>query len=255
MVPLDQVKSVKPREEEEAARIIREMRYSVVPASNDDGRTFNSVFIAERGLGAGENIAKKAKTVVSDYIPESTPLAEAFSLFDTREWYLTIRANRVSGLITYWAFNSHEFRVQLYTGLSRIEELSRNVLEKDGCGITDGTGLSLSDKALQMIRGRIGPVWRTNGGNRFVDELDYRQVHTALGKHQRWREFLAKRPGGAVNDAEYGQRFNFSDLRNSVMHGRTLFPTYRDFTSSGTKIKRIGELIDHLDAYLAMPST
>ncbi len=254
MVPVDQVKCVGPGEEEEASQIIRQRRYSVVPASNDR-RTFDSVFNAERKPREGESIAKETKTKVSDYIPDSTPLAEAFSLFDAREWYLTIRANRVSGLITYWAFNSHEFRVQLYTGLSRIEELSRNVLEKDGCGVSDEKGLSLSGKALEKIRGRVGPVWRSNGGNRFVDELDYRQVYTALSKHEKWREFLAKRPHGATGESEYGQLFNLTDIRNKVMHGRTLFPTYRDFTSSAPKIRRIGELIDHLDAYLTRLST
>jgi hypothetical protein len=253
MIPLDQMECVRPGEEDKAGQIIREKRFSVVPASKDH-KTFHSVFNAEHRPRGEGTTAKEAKTKVSDHIPDSTPLAEAFSLFDAREWYLTIRANRVSGLITYWAFNSHEFRVQLYTGLSRIEELSRKVLETDGCGISDETGLSLSAKAVQKIRRQIGPVWKSNGGNRFVDELGYRQVHTALSKHKQWREFLARRLNGEINNSGYGQLFNFADLRNDVMHGRTLFPTYGEFTSSSRKIRRIGQLIDHLDAYLALPA-
>src|SRR4051812_32228171 len=59
-------------------------------------------------------------TSVSGHIPDSTPLAEAFYFVGSREWYLTLRANQVSGLITYWAFNSREFRLQLLAGLSRV---------------------------------------------------------------------------------------------------------------------------------------
>jgi hypothetical protein len=97
-------------------------------------------------------------------------------------------------------------------------------------------------------------MWRENGGNRFVDELDYYQVHEALSKHQPWRKFLTKRLCCAVSNGEYTRRFNFTSLRDAVMHGRTLFPTYREFAKSNAKIRRIEELITHLDAYLAAPS-
>src|SRR5438552_3838754 len=73
-------------------------------------------------------ITEERPTAIADHIPDSTPLAEAFLLFDEREWYLTLRENYVSGLITYWEFNRHEFRVQLYTIVSLIEGISRDIL-------------------------------------------------------------------------------------------------------------------------------
>ena len=65
-----------------------------------------------------------------------------------REWYLTLRENYVSGLITYWEFNRHEFRVQLYTIVSLIEGISRDILAKDGCGVADATGINLDPEKL-----------------------------------------------------------------------------------------------------------
>jgi hypothetical protein len=252
MVPLNEIKPVKPGALQRATEIIKTDRYSVVPVS-DDGKTFYSVFCADHESEGSGSIAKEREVVVSDHIADSTSLPEAFLLFGDREWYLTLHANRVSGLITYWAFNSREFRVYLYTGLSRVEELSRDLLARDGCGITNGNGLNLTPEALEKIQRRIGPMWRDNGGNRFVDELDYYQIASALRKHQPWRKFLIDKLGGDISNCEYSRRFDFTDLRDSVMHGRTLFPTYNEFVSSSVKIRKIGELIIYLDAYLAKP--
>ena len=250
MVPINHLESVKPGEEEEAIRIIEQRRYSVIPISKDK-KNFKSVFCAEKKTNAVWGISRERKIDVSDYIPDLTPLAEAFYLFRAREWYFTLRANHVSGLITYWAFNSREFRVQIYAGLSRVEELSRNVLAGEGCGITDENGLNLTKKVIEKISGRTRPAWQNNGGNRFVDELDYRQVHRALSKLQPWRTFLNGRLGCDISNSDYGRHFNFIDLRNAVMHGRTVFPTHEDFRKDSLIIGNIGEFINHLDAYLA----
>src|ERR1019366_6535758 len=82
--------------------------------ASQDGETFGAVFLTEHPPNSDRTITEMRMTSVSDHVPDSTPLAEAFYLFDVREWYFTLRRNRVSGLITYWIFNSREFRVQLY---------------------------------------------------------------------------------------------------------------------------------------------
>jgi CBS domain-containing protein len=250
MVRLPDVEYVAPGNVEEANRIVAQKRFSVVPVSKD-GKKFESVFGTEHPPNSARTITKMQATSVSDHIPDSTPLAEAFYLFETREWYLTLRGNQVSGLITYWAFNSREFRVQLYAGLSRVEELSRDVLAKDGCGLSDETGVNLSAEVLDRVRQRFNLVQQQLGGNRFVDELEFHQIHDALRKHSPWRDFLHQRLGRTVANKEYEKIYNFTDLRNAVMHGRTLFPAYRDFKKCTSTISKIGELIDHLDAYIA----
>jgi hypothetical protein len=130
MVQRKQIVYVAPGDMDAANRIVIEKRFSVVPAS-DDGQKFESAFWTEHPTNSARTIVEERPTSVADHIPDSTPLAEAFGLFETREWYLTLRGNQVSGLVTYWEFNSHEFRVQLYVGLSWLEELSRKVLVKD----------------------------------------------------------------------------------------------------------------------------
>jgi hypothetical protein len=250
MVQLPQIKYVGPGEEAAASQLVSEKRYSVVPVS-DDGKTFNSVFCTVHEANDPRRITREQQTSISDHIPDSTPLADAFSLFDSREWYLTLRDNRVSGLITYWAFNSREFRVQLYAGLSRVEELSRDVLAMDGCGLIDEHGLTLTPAGLAKIKERIGPSWLENGGNQFVDELDYHQVNASLSKHPPWRSFLNEQIGLAFSNGGYDRPYNFTSLRDAVMHGRVLFPTYREFKESTPLIRNIGRLIDLLGEYLA----
>jgi hypothetical protein len=98
-------------------------------------------------------------------------------LFDEREWYLTLKGNRVSGLITYWEFNRHEFRVQLYAIVSLIEAISRDILSEDGCGVTDATCINLDPQELTDPLKRFEAAKEAGGGNRFVDELDFHQVH------------------------------------------------------------------------------
>ena len=150
---------------------------------------------------------------MSDHVPDSTPLAEAFYLFASREWYLTLRGNRVSGLITYWAFNSREFRLQLFAGLSRVEELSRDLLASDGCGVADESGLHLSSTVLDKIRNRFELARRKMGGNRFVDELQFHEVNDALRKHSPWRDFLHHRIGRELSNTEYEKLYSFTALR------------------------------------------
>jgi hypothetical protein len=250
MVQLPYIEFVKPGDEERAQEIVDQMRYSVVPIS-DDGKTFNSVFCTEHEPNNPRRITTARPTWISDHIPDTTSLGEAFFLFDSREWYFTLRDNHVSGLITYWAFNSREFRVQLYAGLSRVEELSRDVLAKDGCGVSSEEGLNLTPESLAKTKARMKQSWAENGGNRFVDELDYHQVNTALAKHLPWRKFVTSSIGGLISNSEYGKLYNFTTLRDAVMHGRILFPTYREFREHNFRIARIGKLIALLDNYLS----
>jgi hypothetical protein len=254
MVHYDRIEYVAPGDGNAANRIVAEKKYSVVPVSAD-GQNFEAVFCTEHPLNAARTITTVRETSVSDHIPDSTPLAEAFYLFGTREWYLTLRGNRVSGLITYWAFNSREFRIQLYAGLSRVEELSRDVLAKDGCGLSSDKGLNLTAEVLEKVRKRFESARQKMGGNRFVDELDFHQVNDALRKHSPWRDFLHQKVGKSLSNSEYDRLYNFTDFRDAVMHGRILFPAYRNFQKSSSTISQIGELIDHLDAYRALPAS
>jgi len=251
MVHRDQIEYVAPGDGNAANRLVAEKRYSVVPASAD-GRNFETVFCTERPLNGARTITTMRKASVSDHIPESTQLAESFYLFETREWYLTLRGNQVSGLITYWAFNSREFRIQLYAGLSRVEELSRDLLAKDGCGLSSDKGLNLTPEVLEKVRKRFESARQKMGGNRFVDELDFHHVNEALRKHSPWRDFLHEKLGKSLSNSEYERLYNFTDFRDAVMHGRILFPAYRNFQERRSMISQMGELIDHLDAYCAL---
>jgi len=248
MVHQAQIEYVAPGDRNAANRIVAEKRYSVVPASAD-GQNFETVFCTEHPVNGARTITTMRETSVSDHIPDSTPLAEAFYLFEAREWYLTLRGNRVSGLITYWAFNSREFRIQLYAGLSRVEELSRDLLAKDGCGISSAKGLNLTAEVLEKVRKRFESVRQKMGGNRFVDELDFHQINDALRKHSPWRDFLHGKLGTSLSNSEYERLYNFTDFRDAVMHCRILFPAYWDFKKRSSTISQIGELIGHLDAY------
>jgi hypothetical protein len=255
MVPLIGIKYVAPGDEASAIRYVDEKRYSVIPVSRD-GAKFDMVF-ETKTAGGTRAITALRHTIVSDYIPELTPLTEAFFLFESREWYLTLRGNRVSGLITYWAFNTREFRVQLYTGISRVEELSRDALAKDSHDASTSEGINISPSDLEKIRKRFDSARKEMGGNRFVDELQFSQVNEALRKQTPWREFLHRRLGENISNTEYKERYDFTDLRNGVMHGRVLFPTYRAFKQFAGMIDNIGFLVQCLDAYIdrAEPAT
>ena len=182
MVQLPQIEYVGPGDEAAASRLVGEKRYSVVPVS-DDGKTFNSVFCTVHEANDPRRITRKQQTSISDHIPDSTPLADAFSLFDSREWYLTLRDNRVSGLITYWAFNSREFRVQLYAGLSRVEELSRDVLAMDGCGLIDKHVARWLVGAAKKLKSIWTGELETVAIETFLFNNGIPQLNAALTKH------------------------------------------------------------------------
>jgi hypothetical protein len=78
-------------------------------------------------------------------------------------------------------------------------------------------------------------------------------VHDALRKHLPWRDYLHRQGGQTLSNGEYEKLYNFTELRDAVMHGRVLFPTYRHFKDGTRAISKIGELIDYLTAY--HPST
>ena len=250
MVQRNQLEYVTPGDIVAASIIVTEKRFSVVPAS-DDGQKFESVFCTNHPTNNVRTVTEERATSVADHIPDSTPLAEAFGFFEKREWYLTLRGNRVSGLITYWAFNSREFRVQLYVGLSRLEELSRDVLAKDNCGVSSHQGLNLSPEVLGKVSKRFELARKELGGNRFVDELDFHNVNDALRKHLPWRDYLHQQVGRTLSNGEYEKLYNFTELRDAVMHGRVLFPTYSHFKDGTRAVGKIGELIEHLTIYRA----
>ncbi len=200
-------------------------------------------------------ITEERKTTITDYIPDSTPLVGALVLFAEREWYLTLRGNQLVGLITYWAFNSPEFCVQLYAVFRRLEELSRDALAKDGCGVSGSAGLVLKDDVIAKVTTRFESSQKELGGNRFVDELDFHHVHEALKKHEPWRDFLNHRLNECLSDSGYDKRYTVTRLRDAVMHGRVVFPTYRHFKEGVQAIRNIAELIKHLDRYRRSPQT
>jgi hypothetical protein len=248
MVPMSSLEYVRPGEENQASRLVREKRYSVVPVSKDDIH-FDAVFCTDHPAEGDRVISDFRPTTIADFISDATPLADALFLFSDREWYLTLEANRTSGLVTYWAFNSREFRVQLYAGLSRIEELARDVLCLDGCGVADGAGLALSTRQLKTAAKRFAESQREMGGNRFIDELLFSQVYEALKKHKPWRAFLDGRLGNSISDHDYDARYETTKLRNAVMHGNILFPTFRKFKSFLNIVNHLGDFIGYLGAY------
>lgn len=248
MVPLNQIRYVGPGEEAEAAHIISESRYSVVPIS-EDGLFFGAAFYRESAGSKGCSRNQTASVSIADHIPDTTTLAEAFPLFSTREWYLCLRANRVSGLITYWAFNSREFRVLLFAALSRVEELSRDALAGDDKGVSDDSGLVFDGPLPKRLRKNFKKTLAKNGGNRFIDALGFSHISQALAHDDVWRQFLDHRLSGKINAQTYDEKYKFVDLRNAVMHGGTPFPDYEMFKRRGIDIENIWELIGHLEAY------
>jgi hypothetical protein len=74
-------------------------------------------------------------------------------------------------------------------------------------------------------------------------------VNEALRKHSSWRSFLDRKCGGSLTQNQYKSLYEFTSLRDSVMHGRVLFPTYGDFGKFIDKIDDMGSFIDCLDAY------
>ena len=85
-----------------------------------------------------------------------------------------------------------------------------------------------------------------------MDELDFHHVNDALGKHSLWRDYL-HRQVGILSNRKYENLYNFTKLRDAVMHGRVLFPTYKDFKESALAISKMGELIDYLSDYYESP--
>jgi hypothetical protein len=85
MVHRNQIEYVAPGDGEAANQIVAQKRYSVVPISAD-GHNFEAVFCTEHPANGVRTITTMRETSVSDHIPDSTPLAEAFYLFDSREW-------------------------------------------------------------------------------------------------------------------------------------------------------------------------
>jgi hypothetical protein len=100
MVHLAEMDYVPPGDESDARRLVESKRYSVVPVSQD-GKNFEAVYWTGNEPDGDRIVTELRQTSVSDHIPDATPLAEAFFLFQDREWYLTLRENKVSGLITY----------------------------------------------------------------------------------------------------------------------------------------------------------
>lgn len=247
MVPAHRIDYLRPKDVDHAESILNSKRYSVIPVSAD-GVNFPEVLTTENS-GSERRVADRRHTTLPDHIPDATPLSEAFFLFNDREWYLALNATRVSGLITYWEFNSREFHVQLYAGLSRLEELSRNALAADDCGIASSQGLHLTNEVLKRVDERYALSKSQMGGNRYVDELEFHHLHDALRKHAPWRKFLHRRVGDELSSSKYDELYNSTDVRNAVMHGRILFPTFQQFKKRQLQIARIGELIRHLQDY------
>ena len=87
------------------------------------------------------------------------------------------------------------------------------------------------------------------GGNRFIDELLFSQVYEALKKHKPWRAFLDGRLGNSISDDDYDARYETTKLRNAVMHGNILFPTFRKFKSFLNIVDHLGDFIGYLGTY------
>lgn len=248
MVPLNQIKCVAPEEKETAHIIIKKKRYSVVPITVDRISFNEAFYVKSMDAKEGPNICQKSISL-ADHIPDSTTIAEAFPLFRHREWYLCVRANCVSGLVTYWAFNSREFCVLLYAALSRVEELSRDALEADGKGIADESGLVFDKPLKKGLLTNFKKTQQKNGGNRFLDALGFNHISQALAHNDAWRQFFNPRLSEVISEQNYQEKYAFVDLRNAVMHGLPPFPDYDLFKKRSTDIENIFKLIGHLEAF------
>lgn len=246
-VPLDRMEYVTPGDHLGAEKIVAEKRFSAIPASLD-GKQFDSVFCTEPL--PERRVTVERQITEDDYLPESKRLAEAQDLFQHREWFLTRDDGRVTGLMTYWGFNSRQFRVQLYTALTYFEELSRNALVRHGDGLIDSTGIILSPDTLAKVTKRFIDAGRTLGGNRWVDGMEFHHAAAALKKHARWREHLDGRVGKTLTNTEHEELFAFTSLRDSVMHGRVPFLTHQHFKEGTASMSRLAEMIGHLAEYL-----
>lgn len=253
MIPQSKFQYVAPGDSIRARELVANKKYSVVPASRD-GENFESVFCTQHEKNNPRTITEERAITGEDYIPDAMPLAQALGLFESREWYLALRGNRVSGLITYWDLNSRELRIQLYAVLTRLEELARDVLANDGCGVSGPEGLVLTPETVRKVSERFESARKDFGGNRFVDELDFHDVQRALRNHSLWRDHVYRRLGRTMSNTEYDRLYGLTNLRDSVMHGRVVFPTYSHFKAFTCDLIRLTELIGHLTAYDATPT-
>jgi hypothetical protein len=73
------VATVAPGDREGAEVLVAKKNYSAIPASLD-GIDFPRVLCTDHPEGSMRTVVSERDTVVSDHIPESTLLAEAFSL-------------------------------------------------------------------------------------------------------------------------------------------------------------------------------
>jgi hypothetical protein len=117
---------------------------------------------------------------------------------------------------------------------------------ENGICLTFFPGGKLDPQELAKPLERFEAAKHMAGGNRFVDELDFHQVHEALKAHEPWRRFLLTK---SISESRYQKHFSFTSLRNDVMHGRTVFPTYERFKRRRRAIGRMVEWIDLLYAY------
>src|SRR5262245_53676812 len=105
MIPKRDVRSVAPGDQAAANELVKAWRYSAIPTTTNGGEWYESVFEIN-GHGEKRLAAKERPVGVHDFLPELTPLSEAPELFRDRPWYLTLRRNRVSGMVTYWDLNA-----------------------------------------------------------------------------------------------------------------------------------------------------
>jgi hypothetical protein len=136
--------------------------------------------------------------------------------------------------------------------VSLIEAISRDILATDGCGSVDPSGIKLTAEELAESLKRFEEAKRHAGGNRFVDELDFHQVHEALKAHEPWCAFLVKKQ---ISKSQCEKHFAFTTFRNDIMHGRTMFPTFDRFKKRCRAVAKMVEWIDLLYAYQAERAT
>jgi hypothetical protein len=110
--------------------------------------------------------------------------------------------------------------------------------------------LKLSNEVLAEADEQFKQTRKQLGGNRFVDELQFHHIGDALRKHTPWRDFLDERCGKKISSSKYEDLYTFTKLRDAVMHGRVVFPTYELFKSRKASVEQAVDLIDHLEAYL-----
>lgn len=253
MVRRPEIQHVQKGELNKALNLVKKFRFSAVPTSSNEGRWYDGVFVPTTHPGDPGVMLNFRELRVEDFIPESTPLIDAIEHFRERQWFLTLKATSVSGIVTYTDFSKRAFLLQLFSLLGRFEELSRDLLANEGCGDgNDPGGLThlLGEKRIEVARVRFERNFQASSQNRFVDTLQFNDVEDALIQYAPWREFLREKGRFKIASINDYKRRTFNEFRDRVMHGREVVTSLDDFPKLLEHLRALESILLDLEDYL-----